>query len=379
MKIHTNARALGAALAHVRRGVTARSKIAILHTVLMQVDDDGTVALTTHDLDTTHTARCFAAASGFEPGVIAVPAAKAFALIEAMPADTTITIAREGDVATVSAGRSRYRVPTLPVDDFPNPLTVGASAPTASVALTANDAAALLVAPVTMVSDDTHRMHLCGVHLHRFGAQHLLAAAATDGLMMLRRVSSIAASSWPDITIPTAAVAEIARMAKRGDVTLRSDGRLVEARAEGLSFTTKLIGEAFPDYARLIPAPGAAQAIFDVAEMLAALARLRAASSSQLAPVAGLTWGAGGALTLCLAHEDGAAIDTIAATTSGASRTACAVRSLTTAIEATGAGWLCLSVEERPGAVVRLDAPEDEGIVAIVAPMYWRGATAVAA
>jgi hypothetical protein len=84
-------------------------------------------------------------------------------------------------------------------------------------------------------------------------------------------------------------------------------------------------------------------------------------------------------LSLCLAREDGAASDAIAATTSGTGRTACAVPLFTTAIKATCASRLRLSVDQQPGAVLRLDAPEDTDVVAIVAPAWWSGARAEAA
>jgi hypothetical protein len=45
---------------------------------------------------------------------------------------------------------------------------------------------------------------------------------------------------------------------------------------------------------------------------------------------------------------------------------------------ATRAGRLRLTVEQRLGATVRLDAPDGGGVVAIVAPMRWSIAAAAA-
>jgi hypothetical protein len=52
---------------------------------------------------------------------------------------------------------------------------------------------------------------------------------------------------------------------------------------------------------------------------------------------------------------------------------------MTKTMTATRADRLRLSVEQRMGAVARLDAPDDAGVVAIVAPVWWSGARAEAA
>jgi hypothetical protein len=59
--------------------------------------------------------------------------------------------------------------------------------------------------------------------------------------------------------------------------------------------------------------------------------------------------------------------------------TACGMALFTTAIKATGAARIRLCVDQRPGAVLRLDALDDDGVVAIVAPVYWNKARAEAA
>jgi hypothetical protein len=78
-----------------------------------------------------------------------------------------------------------------------------------------------------------------------------------------------------------------------------------------------LIGEAFVDHSRLVSEPAASAITFAVSDMQAALERLAATASGEGA-AAGLQWnGSDGALRPCLAHEDGAASDVIAAETTG--------------------------------------------------------------
>jgi DNA polymerase-3 subunit beta len=371
MKFTAQAADLAAALGFTGRGIV-NSDIPILKTALIRTDGDA-VTVTTHTLNTCRSARCPAKVG--EADIIAVPVVPLGALIGAMSGDVAVTIAREGAAASVAAGRSRYRLPALPPGDFPALLVPGADA--AVLALTVDDVDVLLAAVAEMASADRTRFHLCGVHLTAINGK--LAAVATDLRALVRRISSVAAPGWPAITIPTATVTMIERLARLGEenVVLRTDGRLLEARAGGCSFVTKLIGEAFPDH--LMPERATSATTFAVPEMQAALERLAAAASGHSA-AAGLQWnGNEGALRLCLAHEEGAASDVISAETTGVGCVALSIALMTKTMTATRRDRLRLTVEQRPGATVRFDAPDDGGVVAVIAPTYWRAATSAAA
>jgi hypothetical protein len=53
----------------------------------------------------------------------------------------------------------------------------------------------------------------------------------------------------------------------------------------------------------------------------------------------------------------------------------CATALLTKVIEATDVTRRCPSMDATPRARLRLDASEDVGLVAVIAPNYWRDAT----
>ena len=79
-------------------------------------------------------------------------------------------------------------------------------------------------------------------------------------------------------------------------------------------------------------------------------------------------WSDGSAVALCLARENGTAVDSIAATAVGSARIAVAVAMLGKLVEATGAAQVRLSIGEGPGAVLRIDGGD---ATAIIAPIYW--------
>jgi DNA polymerase III subunit beta len=374
LKVLARAGELGAALAFVRRGLPTKSGIPILTTVLLEATDEG-ITLTGHTLNACHAAEC--AASVVVPGRVAVSAAKFFALVEATPAAALVTLeADDGRTIAISAGRSCYHVPILPAGDFPPALAVGVDA--AAITLTPAIIAAQLVAVSSVASDDQTRMFLTGTRMTSKGGR--LVTEATDGRVAARRTSSIAVpASWCPITVPTEAIDEIARMAgKRNNVTLRSDGRLLEATTNGFRFVSRLIGEGFPDTSRLVPAVTSSTATFATIDMMTALARLAAAASRDT-PAAGLSWNGDDELRLVLADEEGAAFDAIAATTTGRGRVALAVDLMTKIMTAVGADRLRLSVEGLSDATVRLDVPDDEDVVAVISSRRWSSAAAVAA
>jgi DNA polymerase III subunit beta len=360
MRFTARAAALAAAVAFAQRSADARAKIKMQAALLLRADRDG-VEITGHALDHCHATTCVATV--YETGAVAVSADRVTALLGAIPGNSDITIASI-DAMIITAGRSRYRLSTIPADNFPQPLTPKAGA---SVILTPADATALLAAPSAAVStESTTRLHLCGVYVHTIDG--MLSAAATDGVKLMRRISAIEAKLPCGIIIPASAVTEIARLARDNSVTLATDGRIIEARTTTTRFASKLISGPFPDYARLLSPPAATAADFDSAEMRGALARLAAVSGRNDKAAVGLTWEGGGALSLVLANEDDAASDTLAAATSGTARVACSAGLLSGLIEAIGAKRVRLSIEDRPGAALRLDAPDDIGVVAIVAP-----------
>lgn len=374
MKFSARAGDLATTVAFARRGVEAKTKFDILKTMLLRTSAGGGVEIIGHSLTRMHIA-C-PPATVHTPGTAAVPADRLTGLIGAMPPNATVTITSADATVTVMAECSRCRLPALPAIDFPMELATKA-ADVVAIDLGAGDFPALLRNPTALVNEDDDRVYLRGPYLHTTDGK--LAVAVTDGTILLYRLSAIPAPSWPGIIVPPAMIEEIDRLARRNKVVLRTDGRRFEARVDDgrLAVVSKLIDAVFPDYGRVIPAPAAAAVTFATADMLAALARLAAASSHER-PTAGMTWDGGDALSLCLVHEDGIATDAIAATTTSRGCVACTAARLTKVIEAMDAARLRLSVDATPGAGLRLDAPADPGVVAVIAPIYWRGATSAA-
>jgi hypothetical protein len=133
-----------------------------------------------------------------------------------------------------------------------------------------------------------------GVFWHTDGSG-CFAAAATDGVIFMRAITSIAdAGALPlngntrGVIVSTEAIRHIRQLGREG-IVISTDGRLISARTADAIFTSKLIDGVFPDFTRVIPPPPLESIEIDAAALDAALARLAAASASD-SRVVGLSW-----------------------------------------------------------------------------------------
>src|SRR6186713_456562 len=96
--------------------VERRQTLPVLANLLVNVDSSG-VALTGTDLEVEMIART--EADDLEAGEITVPARKLFDICRALPDGCRIKFEQNGDRVTLSAGRSRFTLATLPATEFP--------------------------------------------------------------------------------------------------------------------------------------------------------------------------------------------------------------------------------------------------------------------
>src|SRR5690606_26192140 len=109
-----------------------------------------------------------------------------------------VTLEHDGNTLTVKSGRSRFKLPTLPVDDFPD-LTAGEFAATFEA-----DLSSVFGAVQFAVSTEETRYYLNGVYLHNPGSS--LTAVATDG-HRLACVTRETVGDIPPVIVPSKTVA----------------------------------------------------------------------------------------------------------------------------------------------------------------------------
>ena len=245
-------------LSHVQSVVERRNTIPILSNVLIDAADGGSVKVMATDLD-LQVVETMSAASVETPGAITVSAHLLFDIARKLPEGSQVSLETAENRMEIRAGRSRFKLPTLPRDDFP--VIVEGDLPT-SFELPARTLAQMIDATRFAISTEETRYYLNGIFLHVTDEDEpVLKAAATDGHRLARFTLARpdGAQGMPDVIVPRKAVAELRKLleeAMDGAVQVdlsASKVRFTLSGEGGVVLTSKLIDGTFPDYSRVIP------------------------------------------------------------------------------------------------------------------------------
>tara|TARA_R110002072_G_scaffold116942_9_gene247667 strand:- start:13072 stop:14199 length:1128 start_codon:yes stop_codon:yes gene_type:complete len=245
-------------LSHVQSVVERRNTIPILSNVLIEAGSDSSLKVMATDLD-LQVVEHMAAASVDDPGAITVSAHLLFDIARKLPEGSQVSLETAQNRMEVKAGRSRFKLPTLPRDDFP--MIVEGDLPT-SFALPAKVLAEMIDRTRFAISTEETRYYLNGIFLHVSDEdQPVLKAAATDGHRLARFTlpRPEGAEGMPDVIVPRKAVAELRKLLEEAmDSDVRIDLSASKIRFSfggtgAVVLTSKLIDGTFPDYSRVIP------------------------------------------------------------------------------------------------------------------------------
>ncbi|WP_285709419.1 DNA polymerase III subunit beta [Erythrobacter oryzae] len=245
-------------LSHVQSVVERRNTIPILSNVLIDADAGGSVRVMATDLD-LQVVETMSASSVDQPGAITVSAHLLFDIARKLPEGSQVSLTTSENRLEVKAGRSNFKLPTLPRDDFP--VIVEGDLPT-SFELPARMLAELIDRTRFAISTEETRYYLNGIFLHVTDEDEpLLKAAATDGHRLARFTlpRPEGAAGMPDVIVPRKAVGELRKLLEEaldGNVLIdlsASKIRFTLGGEGGVVLTSKLIDGTFPDYSRVIP------------------------------------------------------------------------------------------------------------------------------
>jgi DNA polymerase III subunit beta len=245
-------------LSHVQSVVERRNTIPILSNVLIEASDSGSVRVMATDLD-LQVVESMSASSVDQSGAITVSAHLLFDIARKLPEGSQVSLTTNDNRLEVKAGRSNFKLPTLPRDDFP--VIVEGDLPT-SFELPARLLAELIDRTRFAISTEETRYYLNGIFLHVTDEDEpLLKAAATDGHRLARYTlpRPEGAAGMPDVIVPRKAVGELRKLleeAMDGNVLIdlsASKIRFTFGGEGGVVLTSKLIDGTFPDYSRVIP------------------------------------------------------------------------------------------------------------------------------
>lgn len=253
MKLTIDRNALMRALSHVQAVVERRNTIPILSNILMQAEGDR-LSLTATDLDIEATDA--AEANVKKAGAVTAPAQTLFDVVRKLPEGSEVALDLTDGRLSISAGRSKFTLPTLPAADFQ---TMAKEAAPVKFEIAAAELRRLIDKTRFAISTEETRYYLNGIYLHHAkGAKgNVLRAVATDGhrLALAEGEAPKGSSGLKGVIVPRKAVAEARRLLDDAPeiVTIEaSDSKIVFRIGEAV-LTSKLIDGSFPDYQRVIP------------------------------------------------------------------------------------------------------------------------------
>ena len=250
--------------------VERRHTMPILANVLMRKTGDE-IEFTTSDLEIQ--VRTQATLGGDEGNfAITVGARKLIDILRSLPNDQVVTLAAAQNKLTLTSGKSRFTLQTLPADDFP---LVNEAADFGPVFSVPQKTLKTLINQVhfAMAVHDI-RYYLNGILFVAEGRQ--LTLVATDGHRLGLAQSQLEAEvPKQEVILPRKTVLELQRLLKDEDtpIEMRFAGNQARFNFSGMEFVTKLVEGKFPDYNRVIPKNHKNAVILGRVALLASLQR----------------------------------------------------------------------------------------------------------
>ena len=236
-------------LAQVVNVVERRQTLPVLANLLARVEGD-LLSLTGTDLEVEMVART--RVDDAQPGETTIPARKLFEIVRALPDGSKVTISQNGDKVTVSAGRSRFTLASLPANDFPALDEVDA---TERVRVGEASLKELIERTAFAMAQQDVRYYLNGLLFDL--RDKALRCVATDGhrLALCEAVLEETVQTKRQIIVPRKGVLELQRLLEGGDRELELEmGRNhIRVKRDDVTLTSKLSDGRCPDYEAVIP------------------------------------------------------------------------------------------------------------------------------
>lgn len=252
MKLNLSREALLTPLQKVIGAVERKQTMPALSNVLIKANG-GEVAITATDLEIELVANSVMPID--QEGDITLPARKLLDICKNLPDGADISLLIDGDKATLSSGRSRFKLSTLPAADFPALEDIQV---TSRFTIPQSTLRRVIEKTSFAMAQQDVRYYLNGLMLELSG--NMVRAVATDGhrLALCETDAGINVEESRQVIIPRKGVLELVRMldSAEDDAAVSLSSNHIRVDMGALRFTSKLIDGRFPDYQRVMPVDG---------------------------------------------------------------------------------------------------------------------------
>ena len=264
--------ALQKELSFVQGVVERKNTIPVLANILIESAGENAIRISGTDLDVT--IRCDAEAETIKPqGAICVQARKLFDIARLLD-DAPVSFKREeNEWVTVECNRSKFRLPGISKETFPE-LPSFKSTP---LKLSASLLKQLIDRTIFAITQEEGRYTLSGAKFELDGkgvkmvttdGHRLAFASVTDGVD--------ASSSELDVLIPRKTLAELTKLTSDfdGDVSLGADENHVYFQLGSRLLISRMLSGQFPNYEMVMPKNNDRSAKFDTGALNQAVRRV---------------------------------------------------------------------------------------------------------
>lgn len=294
--MEVQAGALAAALKLADKVVETKSTVPVLANVRLSASKEGGLALAATDLDLwfEHAVPSVGKARSIKPFEITVSAHRLAKIAGSVDKESTLVLS-VADSRLLVKGASdgsegvEWRLPTLPVDDFPMPMMVEWDA---DFAMARFDLETMIDATDFCISTEEARYYLNGLFFHM--RDGVLTGAATDGhrLARFRCDAPEGAETLPDVILPSKALKILGDLIDKVEdmqISVCGSRCRVEIQGEGAkagaTLTFKTIDGEFPDYLRVIPGANDHLLVIEAKPLAAAISRVMLVSTEKTSAV----------------------------------------------------------------------------------------------
>ncbi len=282
MRIHVAKDPFVQALARTNTVVERRSTREILEYLLLEADEGG-LWLSATDLRVSLRHRVGAQVD--EGGQAAFRARMLFEIVRELPGDTVTVTMEEDQWATISAGRSVFRLPAVDASSYPSlpvPPDAFSSAPV-------DVFREMLEKTLYAASNDESRIFLCGVYVKALlnpDGSPVLRMVATDGhrlSLVERPVESPLPVFDEGVILPKKGLSGLKAFLDDAEETFQiahDDGK-VFARFDGCDLALTLVEGTFPQYEEVIPSEASHTVVVERGAFSDALRRVSVLSDPQ--------------------------------------------------------------------------------------------------
>lgn len=232
--------------------VEQRQTLPILANTLVSVKDNG-LNFTATDSEVEIACRLPLESGSLDAendGETTVPARKLFDICKSLP-DGMIQVNIEENQATIKAGKSRFKLQTLPAEEFPSSPEIDGET---EFHISQHDLKNLLSKTSFCIATNDVRYYLTGLLLEI--GEGKISLVGTDGHRMAVAQHEFDTSQTAKVILPRKAVLELSKMLTDSDNevnVLVDDNHIRFELTDALVMTSKLIDGNFPDWHAVIP------------------------------------------------------------------------------------------------------------------------------